>query len=126
MIITCSQMYRTARYSQHNSIVWTVWLQTKWLWVRIPLMSLRSFLHLPSHLISLTLRKSLKIFANEIIFSLYNVAFQYTTSFCFSSSERFLYHSRLGCRLFSFCSLERLLYPSRFFFVAFLCYLDNI
>ena len=43
MIITYSQMHRTDKYSQHSLIIWPVWsvrLRTKWLWVRITLMSL--------------------------------------------------------------------------------------
>ena len=48
MIITYSQPHRTDKYSQHSSIIWPVWLngwvfglRTKWLWVRITLLSLK-------------------------------------------------------------------------------------
>ena len=46
MIITYSQMHRTENYSQGSWIIWPVWLtrvgiQTKWLWVRISLQSLK-------------------------------------------------------------------------------------
>ena len=40
-------MPRTDSYSQQNLIIWPVWLsvrlQTKWLWVRIPLLSHKFF-----------------------------------------------------------------------------------
>ena len=42
------QMHRRDKYSQHSSINWLIWLnglsvrlQTKWLWVRIPLLSFK-------------------------------------------------------------------------------------
>ena len=45
---TYSQMPRTDKYSQHNSIIWPVWLngwvfvyELKWLWVRVQLQSLK-------------------------------------------------------------------------------------
>ena len=59
-------------------------------------------------------------------FFVYNIFFLYSTNFCFSSSERFLYNSRWYCRIFSFSSLKRLWYLSQAFFVVFLCYPDNI
>ena len=49
MIRAYSQMHRTDRYSQHSSIIkaslvkWlSVCLQTRWLWVRFPLQSLKN------------------------------------------------------------------------------------
>ena len=48
MIKTYSQMHRTDKYSQHSSIIWLVWLngksvclRTKWLWVPVPLQSIK-------------------------------------------------------------------------------------
>ena len=52
MITKYSQMHCTDKYSQHSEIIWPVWqsglsvrLRTKWLWVQIPLLSLRSSIH---------------------------------------------------------------------------------
>ena len=49
MIITYSQMHRTNKYSQHSPIIFaslakwlSVRLGTKWLWVRIALLSHKS------------------------------------------------------------------------------------
>ena len=44
MIRTFSQMHRTNKYSQHNSIIWAVWLnlRIKLSWVRVPLHSLKA------------------------------------------------------------------------------------
>ena len=46
MIRTNNQMHRTVKYSQHSSVIWSVWLnrlRNKWLWVRVPLQSPKGY-----------------------------------------------------------------------------------